>query len=140
MMLLAVDPGADQGWALFESGCLVACGLGAPPVRAAGARTIIERPHPIKTRAPVKDIITLAIRAGETGGARRVDGAEVEYVEPATWMGGSIPTKVNQARIRRRLSGAERDIVEAAEKAAKSKAHNVLDAVGIGLFASKRKG
>jgi hypothetical protein len=63
-MLLAIDPGADCGWALFKEGVLVQCGFRQMPATGweAITRIVIERPHTAQTKARKKDIITLAIR------------------------------------------------------------------------------
>jgi hypothetical protein len=134
-MLLAIDPGVDQGWALFsDSKTLLGCGLGAPPSDPV-SRIIIERPHGHGNKAPIRDIITLAIRAGETGGVlREFRGVTPEYIEPATWK-GSVKKKISHERIWAKLSTLEQDVVaRAGGGIAASKRHNMLDAVGIGLF------
>jgi hypothetical protein len=135
---LGVDPGADQGWALFDlDGRLIACGLGDVP-RGDVFGAVIERPviYPRgKQKARPRDVITLAIRAGETGGKLRAAGVEVEYVEPRTWKRGALRKSVSDSRIRAKLSAEEKKVLLAGCKGlCKTKAHNVVDAVGIGLF------
>lgn len=136
-MLVAIDPGANQGWALFDlDGRLVRCGLGAPPAATYG---VVERPviYPRgQQRARPRDIITLALRAGETAGALRAAGAcVVEYVEPRVWKRGAIKKAVSHRRIRAKLTAAELRVVAAGSKGlSASKKLDVLDAVGIGLF------
>jgi len=139
-MLLAIDPGADQGWAVFHSTTrqLVACGLGDPP-EAGVSRVCLERPHPFKTKAPVRSIITLALRAGETAGPYRRLGLQIDYFEPAQWKKGSIKKDIHHARIWASLTPAEQEVISrAVVKVAKGKHHNVMDAVGIGMFAVGR--
>lgn len=134
-MLLAIDPGADQGWALFsDSKALISCGLGRPPADPV-SRILIERPHGHGNKAPIRDIITCAIRAGETGGVLRNDRkVEPEYIEPATWK-GSVKKKISHERIWAKLSPEEQArVADAGKGVAASKRHNMLDAVGIGLF------
>jgi hypothetical protein len=134
---LAIDPGTSTGWALFDShgiagkGELVACGGGCPlfDVR----RVVIELPqsypsHPV----PPNDLITLAFLAGRYAG-RVPEGTEVQTVFPHEWK-GNLPKDVCAARVRARLSKEELALVKACDVPEKQK-HNVLDAIGIGLFA-----
>ncbi len=142
MVILAIDPGADAGWSLFAGKILVGCGLGAPPAGDIG-RVVIERPmiYPgARQKARPADIIKLAVRAGEAGGVYgRAHGLEPEYVEPAKWKGGSIDKNIHHPRIWAKLSPDEQAIVSnAARGIAPSKRHNVLDAIGIGLYAVGR--
>lgn len=52
---------------------------------------------------------------------------------PSEWK-GQLPKDVCRGRVRARLNAAEREVLDAAERAAgKSLAHNVADAVGLGL-------
>jgi hypothetical protein len=156
-MLLAIDPGVDTGWALFSSaGQLIACGLGDPRMsdrhRVADLRTvIIEQPFVYprgQTKSP-NDVVTLALNAGEWAGLYR-QWADVRYVLPFQWK-GSVPKKISHARILAKLSEAERAVVDAAisrgrscatkalgRPIAPSQQHNVLDAIGLGLFAVSR--
>lgn len=147
--LLAIDPGTATGWARFnDTGRLEACGLNDRALDASVTRVIpalgvtravIERPHSAKTLAPVKDIITLAIRAGEWGGTIRSSlGVEPEYIEPASWK-GSLDKNKCQARVWARLTPDERALTDKAGSGiAPSKRHNMMDAIGIGLVAVGR--
>ena len=148
-MLLAIDPGADAGWARFNSTTLQACGLAGTPAVAVCAddakieRVIIEKPmiYPGgRQQARPADVIKLAVRAGEWGGRATALWAVVpEYVEPFRWK-GSIPKDIHHARIWARLTPVEQAVVsEAARGMAPSKRHNVMDAVGLGLYAIGRK-
>ncbi len=135
--LLAIDPGADTGWARFDEKRLTACGLGVP-LAAETRRVLIERPmiYPGgRQKARPADVIKLAVRAGEMGGQyARTAGIEPEYIEPHTWK-GSVSKDIHHARIWAKLTPAEQAIVsDAARGVAPSKRHNILDAVGIGLF------
>jgi hypothetical protein len=150
-MLLAIDPGADQGWALFDPNRhLIACGLGDP--RACElhvikdiSRVILEKPmiYPGgRQQARPADIITLAIRAGETGGLyRQWPGVEVEYVEPFRWKRGAIKKEVCHERMWLKLTKPEKDVIAAAiaqgvgrKGMPASKQHNMFDAISIGLY------
>ena len=142
-MLLAIDPGADTGWALFDSARrLTACGLGVPV--AAGlslARVLIECPklRPRGEKNP-NAILLVARSAGEWGGRFSDAGSAVTYVTPNDWK-GSTPKEIDHARTWSRLDEHEKRVVDSAFSQAKgrnglaaSKRHNVLDAIGIGLF------
>lgn len=142
-VVLAIDPGADQGWAIFENGTLTACGLGEPPLTSAPSRIVLERPmiYPHgRQRARPRDVITLALRAGEAGGHYgRAFGVAPEYFEPDEWKGGPVSKQAHHPRIWKRLSDAEGRVVSvSAGRLALGKQHNVLDAIGIGLFALGR--
>lgn len=145
MTILAIDPGADAGWALFDvapAGRLIGCGLGAPASSKVD-RVIVERPmiYPGgRQKARPADVIKLATRAGEAGGMyARIWGIEPEYVEPHAWK-GSVDKNIHHARVWAKLTPDEQAIVSAAARGvAVGKRHNILDAVGIGLFAVGRR-
>jgi len=143
MTLLAVDPGADAGWARFsDSGKLVGCGLNHPAMTQGITRCVIERPviYPgSRGKARPNDILTLALRAGEWAGRVGVDsGITPEYIEPRKWK-GTIDGDICNARVFATLTDGEKDIlVTAGKSVAPSKRHNIIDAVGIGLWACKR--
>lgn len=139
-MLLAIDPGADTGWAAFDS-CrrLTACGLGDPVIEAPPAtRVLIECPklRPRGEKNP-NAILLVARQAGEYAGAYR--SAEVTYLTPNDWK-GSTPKDISNARTWAKLDPLEQAICDRMFAAAPgrngmapSKRHNVLDAIGIGL-------
>lgn len=160
-MLLAIDPGVCTGWATYEGTTLTGCGVGEDLyLNARGlsdlARVVIECPklRPWGEKNP-NAILTLARNAGEWGG--RVQGAfidctpdggylPVEYVLPNDWK-GSLTKEQCHPRLWAVLSVEEQSTVDAAFRAAKgrnglapSKRHNVLDAIGIGLWAVGRFG
>lgn len=142
--MLAIDPGADMGWALFDGDALRSSGVGAPDGAVSRVdRVVLERPMiypPRRQKARPRDVITLALRAGEAAGlyARRY-GVEPEYFEPDVWKGGSIDKDVHHPRVWAALTDAEKRIVSmAAERIPQRKQHNMLDAIGIGLFALGR--
>lgn len=174
--ILAVDPGADTGWALFDPeaeafvvpkglatapsapkrghGALVACGVRArskplPRPTASQDEAIVEvfgerpkiYPH---SKIPTSDIITLAIRAGAAIGPYQypadpaVPAAKVTYYEPWEWK-GSVAKNVHHQRLWGHLGPHEKELVaKTAEGMAPSKRHNMMDAIGIGLFALGR--
>lgn len=145
-MLIAIDPGADSGWAVFYDNVLVSCGLnGEPaPVPAQVDLVVIERPKVYpggRTKSP-DAIVTLALNAGEWAGRFRAHAFDVRYVEPRTWK-GTVDGDVCTRRILKALSSGERDAYEDAmrlDKVPSKKKHNVVDAIGIGLWACDRFG
>jgi hypothetical protein len=132
--LLAIDPGTHTGWALFGGrNQLIACGLGDPPVERA-VSVVIEIPqiypqHPV----PPNDLITLAFLAGRYVGRAT---CEVSTVFPHQWK-GNLSKENCAARVRFRLSPEEKEVVDVLDIPAKQ-LHNVMDAIGIGLFALGR--
>jgi hypothetical protein len=158
-MLLAIDPGTDTGWALFSDSSdrddryrLIACGLGDPRLSdrhriADITRVVIERPmiYPRGQTKNPNDVLSVAVNAGEWGGLYR-QWATIEYVLPFQWK-GSVPKAIHHERVLAKLSDAERAVVDQAmargrsdasqaqaKRVARGKRHNVLDAVGLGLF------
>lgn len=129
---------------MFESNQLLCCGLApnAQPLIAGVQRLVIERPtiYPGRQKARPRDIITLALRAGQWAGiVKRATNIEAEYVEPFAWK-GTVRKDIHHARIQATLLPGERLMVEEGCKGvAASKRHNVLDAVGLGLFAVGRR-
>jgi hypothetical protein len=141
-MLLAIDPGEDAGWAIFDSKKLTACGLGEEPdLSGIVDRVVVELPKIYpgrKQKARPGDIVLLATRAGERGGPYRRRGITVDYFEPNEWKGG-VPKEVSHSRAWALLNDSERDVIALAAKGiAPGKRHNMLDAVALGLFAVGR--
>ena len=92
MTLLAIDPGASTGWAIFsDDGELVRCCQGNPPISWFGcipSKVLIERPQVYpRSKVPPNDLITLALLAGRY--EERFDrmGSVVEYILPHAWKG-----------------------------------------------------
>jgi hypothetical protein len=147
-MLLAIDPGVCTGWALYDNGRLFNCGVGEDLdlewCREFAHSPIVECPklRPWGEKNP-NAILTLARTAGEWGG--RIGGV-VEYVLPNDWKGVLSKDEAG-ARIWAKLDDAEKGIVDHAFAAARgrnglapSKRHNVIDAIGIGLWKCRRFG
>jgi hypothetical protein len=138
-MLLAIDPGNDTGWALFDSQRrLTGCGLGEPKVTVDPDEVIIECPVLRPREKNPNSILKVARNAGEWAG--RFDRAgKVRYLSPNDWK-GSTPKDISNARTWAKLDSLEQGIVDEAFRAhpgragmAPSKRHNVLDAIGLGL-------
>ncbi|MCL2724841.1 MAG: hypothetical protein FWD69_10440 [Polyangiaceae bacterium] len=147
-VLLTIDPGANSGWAVFDEGRLADCGMVCSPrteplplpTMLRFERVVIEHPmiYPHgRTRNP-NDVLKVAIIAGEWAGFYCHSGAEVSYVMPRAWK-GTVDPDVCNARAHAALDAGERAIYDEAVKGiAEGKRHNVLDAIGIGLFMLKR--
>lgn len=144
MMILAIDPGLDTGWAILDSlGVLVRCGLGDPP-ETCGLPVIIERPQVYARRSSKgdpNDLITLAIQVGRYTERVVTQGSKCEHVLPHDWK-GSLDSEICCIRIVNSLTDAERNTLFSAlaplsrkpmtiEHATAGKRHNVIDAVGL---------
>lgn len=145
-MLLAIDPGTDTGWALFDEGRLIDCGLGDPSQEichlwsSTDDEVVIECPRIYpggRTRNP-QDLIKLALKAGEHAGLFRNQHAPVAYVEPAGWKGRTPKTTQHKRDATKLTAEEKRTLALSLKGLAPSKKHNVRDAVGIGLWAVGR--
>lgn len=160
MRLLAVDPGIRAcGVSLFDGDELIACALvpntapegASAPSRCAEMaiavrswcacvdRVVVEWPQVYragraKAGADPNDLLLLAGVAGAL--ASEYGYAVVESVLPREWK-GTVAKEVMLERILDRLSPSELVLVDGLGLA-KSKRHNVVDAVGIGLWVSGR--
>jgi len=95
---------------------------------------VIERPQIYvhsRSKGDPNDLITLALMAGATVGAltRDLSVTVTEYL-PAQWK-GQVPKQVMTKRIKRALTDEEHTRVTLPK--ARGLAHNVWDAIGIGL-------
>lgn len=152
MTLLAIDPGVHHhGLALFhDDGRLSRCGLVRGPAgrtslaegasRLAyltdrwlderGARVVAELPQDRgQDRVPPADLIALSVVLGWTLGAL---AWQTTLISPADWK-GSTPKSKHQPRIIAALSPDEAALIPSG-----ALAHNVVDAIGIGLWAVGR--
>ena len=146
MTHLTIDPGTkEMGWALWEDNELSMCGLArgknwletvqALPKFTVERLTIEDQQ--IYRRSPINAHSLLAVA--------RVVGATVAYyqfpkfvlVPPATWK-GQLPKDVCNRRTLSKLTESELHQVEVAPCPVSLK-HNLLDAVGIGLWAARRR-
>lgn len=143
-MLLAIDPGADSGWAIFFKGMLIACGLGSDPnpLPEKFDVLVIEYPmiYPHGRTANPNDILKVAFNAGEWFGCYGKRAGEFKLVKPREWK-GTINADICNARTWAKLDDGEKNVVDDAvreQRIAARKRHNVIDAIGLGLFASGR--
>jgi len=152
--VLAIDPGKNTGIAKFEGEDLVWCDL----VKCSKAEgyckytrkilqilsyfspftVVIERPQIYPQRqqkGDPNDLIDVAILAGICIGAAQ--DCAVDLVKPHAWK-GSRPKTVDVNYTKSLLSLAEKRILEKCD-CRKSELHNVIDAVGIGLWKLGRR-
>lgn len=147
--LLSIDPGKHcLGWAVWEDGKLISCGLERTKAKTLGGailelydgmpicdRAVVELPrkYPYERRVRANDLIDL----GAVAGAAAVcvdEGGELEFVYPAQWK-GQTPKKIQHRRTRDALSEEEEAVLEQGLLGVpESLRHNVLDAVGIGQW------
>jgi hypothetical protein len=159
-VLLAIDPGIRGcGMAVFDHGMLAEAAYVVNPCKegngAAEASsmaswvvgTILGRWYVSEIAVEWPRVYAARIREGKTKedpndllALTAVDAAIVALLAPATaksyapsdWK-GQMDKDVCHARVVTRLSSSELAVAETGARAAKSKAHNMYDAVGIGL-------
>jgi hypothetical protein len=130
-MLIAIDPGLKTGWACFREGVLVSCGLSTPERWNAllldDVSVIIEEPtiYP-HSKAPPADVMALQLKVGELKGRFELRGCKVELVQPREWK-RQVPKPIHNMRTLKALTDAERSLAEGVR-------HDVLDAIGLGLW------
>lgn len=133
---IAVDPGRDTGWAFWKERTLIGCGLGTPDFKTGTpCLVIIERPQIYPNQpVPPNDLITLAIMVGRYAALAEEADHEVKTVLPHEWK-GNLPKEISHARTLKALRAEELAVVQQADQSvAKGKRHNMLDAVGIGVY------
>lgn len=154
--MIAIDPGASCGWAHFDDEVesdpklveLSACGLWdldsrtilATPVSWDCSHLVIEDQviYP-KSKADPNDIVELAKQAGRVRDrCRHFHG--FTWVEPRTWK-GTLAKDTMSVRILEALNVSERRVYfTAADKVPEGVRHNIIDAIGIGLWKLGRLG
>jgi hypothetical protein len=136
--VVAIDPGKDLGWAFFADGVLFACGLaGEPRIEIFDGAEIVVCEEPQiyrRARARPDDLIKLTRIVGRCEELARACGATFNVVKPARWK-GQVPKEICHRRLEAKLSKLERSVLEAdAAGVPARKRHNVLDAIGIGMW------
>lgn len=153
MNLLILDPGNLTGWACFTDEKLVAagtvkkadafvggCGGDRASVRYAWAYqhwrpdlVLIEVPrwYP-HDHSDVNDLLDLSVYVGELKRFYEAMGCVVERVWPRTWK-GNVPKEITNRRTLAALSPGELELLPRRPRA-KDHDHNMLDAVGLGLW------
>lgn len=139
--LVSVDPGKTEcGWAYFESGVLHSCGLGRfvpADHRRSPAHVVIELPQiyrQSKMKGDPNDLIDLAFAAGIFVSQLQT-GAAYETVRPREWK-GTRPKHVCNKITLAALTNTEKALLP---DLSASRLHNVVDAIGIGLWKLKRR-
>jgi hypothetical protein len=143
--MLCIDPGNCSGLALFHGGRLVWCGDYAadpsgPPfahLPIGASHVLIERPtiYPLdKMRGDPNDLIKVALTAGRWAEAAARIGCVVEYVEPRTWK-GQTPKEIHNRRVTAQLDAREQTVIP---QLPATRLHNVIDAIGLGLWKLRR--
>ena len=144
-MMMSVDPGTKAtGWAVWEDRAMVLCGLarGRNWLQTVRAMPRIEvtdlwlEDQQIYRNSGVDAHSLLAVSRVVGAVAFHVPAKKVELVRPATWK-GQVPKEICNRRTYSRLTPSEKILVELAN-CSESLKHNLLDAVGIGLWAIKR--
>lgn len=149
--LLAIDPGqrksrANLGWALFSNDRLADATVewssedlmvpGYYPFHAENTPRIavIEAPrwYPREHRVDTNDLLDLSVLVGELKRHFAEREANVELVYPRTWK-GTVPKDIHNKRVLAALSADELKLLPKRPRA-RDYDHNVLDAVGIGLW------
>jgi hypothetical protein len=136
--LLAIDPGRQAGWALFKSRKLAGAGVWQSNIVPKGKGlldlVVVEAPrwYPREHRIDVNDLLDLSIAVGKIEGMMEERGVPVEIVYPRTWK-GSVPKEIHNRRVLAALTPQELGLLPKRPRA-RDFDHNVIDAVGIGLW------
>lgn len=148
--IVSIDPGKRSGWAVFFDGELLFADAWAeadmldgalPMVGIAPAVAVIECPviYPLgKGKGDPNDLITLAVLVGDLRGFYRRAGLDVALVKPRTWK-GTVPKRIHNERVLGALTPEERALLPRRPRA-RDFDHNMLDAVGLGLWQLAREG
>jgi hypothetical protein len=151
--MLVVDPGKTScGLAAFYNAKLVRCAFISEESQAQMITAAVEwaqfdsydrvvtegqQVYP-GARSNPNDLIPLAYVAGAITGCL-IGGAGMyksEIILPRVWTNG-IPKDIRTSRVLAALTPSELDIFKES-KCIKSKQHNILDAIGLGLYAVGR--
>ncbi len=150
--LLAIDPGYRYfGYSLFNQSSIQKAGLcvaeeaeewdrwtGQPPsflgltdiiLKTQWARklAVIEFPKVHRDTPNSDSIVRLAAACGAYTGLLQASGFQVEWIEPRSWK-GTVPKDIMYNRILAKVPESEYSKIERIHD------HNVMDAVGIGLW------
>jgi len=147
--LIAIDPGNIAGFAVFQSSLLISAFersfldmrvesvmLRSMATTSTPTRVVIEIPqvYPIRSwRGDPNDLIQVAIHVGIAAAAFAPYCKEdIELVTPRQWK-GQQPKEINHQRTLDILGESEKQNIE------KKKSSHTLDAIGLGLWALKRR-
>ena len=137
VVLVAIDPGKHaSGIAEFDGGILTYAWLGNS-VSLNADEFVVEIPQVYRTglrKGDPNDLIDLAFAAGMMiGQADPHDSIDTTKVRPSVWK-GQAKKDVIRRRIEKRLQASEMQVMAAVDRVTGAKAHNVWDAVGIGMW------
>lgn len=142
-MLFSIDPGKNEfAWALFDNKKLIKCGMcEVDNIRdlVYGVmidEVVIEVPQIYmqrKWKGDPNDLIDVAVTAGRVAG----QFSQVEFVRPRIWK-GNRPKDIDNNYTLSQLISKELTILNICG-VQKSKRHNVVDAIGIGLWKLGRR-
>ncbi len=148
MTMLSIDPGKHMfGWAAFEDDRLNRCGLvkgegfqdmmGAFVYHRTPTEIVVEIPQVYQQRmwkGDPNDLIDVAIVAGAVAAQFR---CETTFIRPRKWK-GTRPKKVCNKLTLGTLDDGELKVYRSVDVLA-SLRHNVIDAIGIGLWRLGRR-
>lgn len=134
-ILLSVDPakpGGNVGLAAFRDGVLLHCWLGAEHCPIGFDALVIELPqvYPGPRNEDPNDLIQVTRTVGWFERIAQESGARTTLVKPRDWK-GTVKKEIHNDRVLARLTPAELALLP---KLCKSKLHNVIDAIGLGLW------
>ena len=139
--LLSIDPGLKTvGWAYWEGRELKCCGLSRTKHTDTTKQAREHWAHLESWRDADRKICEMMVWRGGRAKASPADLLKLnivaghlgtEWVAPSTWK-GFCPKSIHQPRILKALTDQERALVMGCMPA--SLRHNVVDAVGIGLY------
>lgn len=143
--LLSVDPGKTTGMAVFKDKDLCDAYYGMPEdmLNEAGSGAmdlaVIEMPrwYPHEHKIDVNDLLDLSVTVGRFQETLRSQGAKVELVFPRTWK-GTVKKDIHNRRVLEQLTAAELALLPKRPRA-KDFDHNMIDAIGLGLWKLGRK-
>jgi hypothetical protein len=151
LSVLAIDPGAKTGWALFQSRVerpwhLAACGVVCPQdhLWLGGLEdldlVVIENPqiYP-SSKVPPNDILTLARIVGRYEERFAGRAERIELVKPREWK-GSVNGDIMARRIESALSAYDKDVMRGClVGTAEGYRHNAIDAIGLAQWTIKQR-
>lgn len=140
MNILALDPGECTGFAVFQDGVLRWAGVTTllETLAFRPDRLVIEIPNAHESKGEKRSkrdpqaIVTLAITCGQW--IRHISAPDTVRLFPSVWK-GQVPKTAHNARVLACLAPHELQAFHFyTDGLAASKLHNVIDAVGLGLF------
>lgn len=141
-LLISIDPGKHTGFADFLGPKLRTAGVlnekdlfSQLPMTPYPFTTLVLIEHPRwypRDQKDVNDLLDLAVLVGEIKRYYEMSSCKVELVWPRTWK-GAAPKEITNARTVRSLSPAEITFLPKSPRA-KNYDHNMLDAIGLGLW------